>query len=137
VPPTSRPAVEPVWGVDPPLYPLPLTKNAGSLQSIKVCVHEVFINLKVPPWPSKGFSNPSKRKNFRGPQRRRKVAYNYSVSRKGTMSDLIFHVYKDDKVKAHNLTAEELETLIHSKQVKLGEDEILPLERSKNTEGSY
>jgi hypothetical protein len=23
VPPTSRPAVEPVWGVDPPLYPLP------------------------------------------------------------------------------------------------------------------
>ena len=62
---------------------------------------------------------------------------NYSVSRKETMSDLIFHVYKDDKVKAHNLTADELETLIHSKQVKLGEDEILPLERSKNTEGSY
>lgn len=60
-----------------------------------------------------------------------------SVSRKGTMSDLIFHVYKDDKVKAHNLTADELETLIHSKKVKLGEDEILPLERSKNTEGSY
>jgi hypothetical protein len=52
------------------------------------------------------------------------------------MSDLIFHVYKDDKVKAHNLTADELETLIHSKQVKLGEDEILPLELSKNTEGS-
>ena len=62
---------------------------------------------------------------------------NYSVSRKDIMSDLIFHVYKDDKVKAHNLTADELETLIHSKQVKLGEDEILPLELSKNTEGSY
>jgi len=62
---------------------------------------------------------------------------NYSVSRKTIMSDLIFHVYKDDEVKAHNLTAEELETLIRSKQVKLGEDEILPLELSKNTEGSY
>jgi hypothetical protein len=59
------------------------------------------------------------------------------VSRKGTMSDLIFHVYKDDEVKAHNLTAEELETLIHSKQVKLGEDEIELLELSKNTDGSY
>jgi len=53
------------------------------------------------------------------------------------MSDLIFHVYKGKEVKAHNLTADELETLIHSKQVKLGEDEILPLELSKNTEGSY
>jgi len=64
------------------------------------------------------------------------------VSRKGMMSseaskDLIFHVYKDNEVKAHNLTVEELETLIHSKQVKPGEDEILPLELSKNTEGSY
>ena len=53
------------------------------------------------------------------------------------MSDLIFHVYKDDKVKAHNLTAEELEKLIHSKKIKLGEDEIEVLELSKNTEGSY
>ena len=53
------------------------------------------------------------------------------------MSDLIFHVYEDNKVKAHNLTAEELETLIRSKEVKLGEDEILGLELSKNTEGSY
>jgi hypothetical protein len=53
------------------------------------------------------------------------------------MSDLIFHVYKDNKVKAHNLTADELETLIHSKKVKLGEDEILPLERSKEIDASY
>jgi len=53
------------------------------------------------------------------------------------MSDLIFHVYKDDKVKAHNLTADELETLIHSKKVKPGEDEILPLEISSETHGSY
>jgi hypothetical protein len=60
-----------------------------------------------------------------------------SVSRNSTMSDLIFHVYKDDKVKAHNLTVEELETLINSKKVKLGEDEIEMLELSKNTEGSY
>jgi len=60
-----------------------------------------------------------------------------SVSRKGTMSDLIFHVYEDNKVKAHNLTADELETLINSKKIKLGEDEIVPLELSKNTEGSY
>ena len=60
-----------------------------------------------------------------------------SVSRKETMSDLIFHVYEDDKVKAHNLTAEELETLINSKKVKLGEDEIVPLERSTDTHGSY
>ena len=64
-------------------------------------------------------------------------AYNYSVSRKGTMSDLIFHVYKDKEVKAHNLTADELETLINSKKVKLGEDEIVPLERSKDLNGSY
>jgi len=61
----------------------------------------------------------------------------YSVSRKGTMSDLIFHVYKDDKVKAHNLTVNELESLIDSKKVKLGEDEIEVLELSKNTDGSY
>ena len=47
-----------------------------------------------------------------------------SVSRKETMSDLIFHVYKDDKVKAHNLTVNELESLIDSKKVKLGENEI-------------
>ena len=60
-----------------------------------------------------------------------------SVSRKGIMSDLIFHVYEDDKVKAHNLTADELETLINSKKIKLGEVEIEPLELSKNTEGSY
>ena len=60
-----------------------------------------------------------------------------SVSRKGVMSDLIFHVYEDDKVKAHNLTAEELETLINSKKVKLGKDEIVPLERSTDTHGSY
>ena len=53
------------------------------------------------------------------------------------MSDLIFHVYKDDEVKAHNLTADELETLINSKKIKLGEVEIEPLELSKNTEGSY
>ena len=53
------------------------------------------------------------------------------------MSDLIFHVYKDDKVKEYNLTVEELETLIRSKKVKLGEDEIEVLELSKNTEGSY
>ena len=53
------------------------------------------------------------------------------------MSDLVFHVYKDKQVKAHNLTADELETLINSKKVKLGEDEIVPLELSKNTEGSY
>jgi len=53
------------------------------------------------------------------------------------MSDLIFHVYEDDKVKAHNLTADELETLINSKKVKLGEDEIVPLERSKECDGSY
>ena len=53
------------------------------------------------------------------------------------MSDLIFHVYKDDTVKAHNLTAEELETLINSKKVKIGEDEILPLERSKEIDASY
>jgi hypothetical protein len=53
------------------------------------------------------------------------------------MSDLVFHVYKDDKVKAHNLTADELETLIDSKKVKLGEDEIIPLELPKNTDGSY
>ena len=53
------------------------------------------------------------------------------------MSDLIFHVYEDNKVKAHNLTADELETLINSKKVKLGEDEIIPLELSKNTDGSY
>ena len=80
------------------------------------------------PWPSK---------NFRGPQSRRKVAAKYSVSRKETMSDLIFHVYKDDKVKAHNLTVNELESLIDSKKVKLGEDEIEVLELSKNTDGSY
>lgn len=53
------------------------------------------------------------------------------------MSDLIFHVYKDNKVKAHNLTVNELESLINSKKVKLGEDEIEVLELSKNTEGSY
>ena len=53
------------------------------------------------------------------------------------MSDLIFHVYKDDKVKAHNLTVNELESLIDSKKVKPGEDEIIALELSKNTEGSY
>ena len=53
------------------------------------------------------------------------------------MSDLVFHVYKDDKVKAHNLTVNELETLILSKKVKLGEDEIEVLELSKNTDGSY
>jgi len=53
------------------------------------------------------------------------------------MSNVMYHNNKDDNVKAHNLTAEELETHIHSKQVKLGEDEILPLELSKNTEGSY
>jgi hypothetical protein len=76
-------------------------------------------------------------KKFRGPQRRPGFAYNYSVSRKGIMSDLIFHVYKDDKVKAHNLTVNELESLIDSKKVKLGEDEIIALELSKNTEGSY
>lgn len=61
-----------------------------------------------------------------------------SVSRKGTMSDLIFHVYeKDNKVKAHNLTVDQLEELIISKKVNIGEDEIQPLELSKNTEGSY
>jgi len=60
-----------------------------------------------------------------------------SVSRKETMSDLIFHVYKGDKVKAHNLTVNELESLIDAKKVKLGEDEIEVLELSKNTEGSY
>ena len=89
---------------------------------------------------AKSFRGPQK--NFRGPQRRHRIALGEtliinSVSRKETMSDLIFHVYKDKEVKAHNLTADELETLIHSKQVKLGEDEILGLELSKNTEGSY
>jgi hypothetical protein len=59
------------------------------------------------------------------------------VSRKGTMSDLIFHVYKDDKVKAHNLTVDQLEDLIISKKVNIGEDEILPLELSSETNGSY
>ena len=89
---------------------------------------------------AKSFRGPQK--NFRGPQRRHRIALGEtliinSVSRKETMSDLIFHVYKDDKVKAHNLTVEELETLIRSKEVKLGEDEIVPLERSTDTHGSY
>ena len=54
------------------------------------------------------------------------------------MSDLIFHVYeKDNKVKAHNLTVDQLEDLIISKKINIGEDEIQPLELSKNTEGSY
>jgi len=53
------------------------------------------------------------------------------------MSDLIFHVYENNKVKEHNLTTEELRTLIITKKVKPGEDEILPLELSKETEGSY
>ena len=53
------------------------------------------------------------------------------------MSDLIFHVYEDNTVKAHNLTADELETLIRSKKVKLGEDEIEVLEKSSDTHGSY
>ena len=53
------------------------------------------------------------------------------------MSDLIFHVYENNKVKRHSLTADQLETLINTKEVKLGEDEILPLVRSGETEGSY
>jgi len=53
------------------------------------------------------------------------------------MSDLIFHVYENNKVKEHNLTTEELRTLIISKKVKPGEDEILPLELSKEIDGSY
>lgn len=53
------------------------------------------------------------------------------------MSDLIFHVYENNKVKQHSLTADQLETLINTKEVKLGEDEILPLVRSGETEGSY
>jgi len=53
------------------------------------------------------------------------------------MSDLIFHVYEDNKVKAHNLTVDQLEDLIISKKVNIGEDEILPLELSSETDGSY
>ena len=53
------------------------------------------------------------------------------------MSDLIFHVYKDKEVKAHSLSVDELEELIISKKVKLGEDEIVPLENEKNQEASY
>lgn len=53
------------------------------------------------------------------------------------MSDLVFHVYNNNKVKAHNLTVDELEELIVSKKVNFGEDEIQPLELSKDTEGSY
>jgi len=60
-----------------------------------------------------------------------------SESRRTTMSDLIFHVYENNKVKEHNLTTEELRALIITKKVKPGEDEILPLELSKETEGSY
>ena len=62
---------------------------------------------------------------------------NYSVSLKRTMSDLVFHVYKDNQVKAHNLSVDELEDLIISKKVKLGEVEIEPLEVEKNQEASY
>ena len=53
------------------------------------------------------------------------------------MSDLVFHVYKDNQVKAHNLSVDELEDLIISKKVKLGEVEIEPLEVEKNQEASY
>ena len=53
------------------------------------------------------------------------------------MSDLIFHVYKNNKVKEHNLTVDQLEELIVSKKVNIGDDEIQPLELSKDTEGSY
>jgi hypothetical protein len=60
-----------------------------------------------------------------------------SVSLKGTMNDLIFHVYEGKEVKAHSLTVDQLEDLIISKKVNIGEDEIVPLELSKDTEGSY
>ena len=53
------------------------------------------------------------------------------------MSDLIFHVYKDDKVKAHSLSVDELEELIISKKVNIGEDEIQPLELERDQEASY
>ena len=86
----------------------------------------ISVALKKFPWATKG----AQRSKHLG-------RISNSVSRKETMSDLIFHVYKDDKVKAHNLTVNELESLIDSKKVKLGEDEIEVLELSKNTEGSY
>ena len=86
--------------------------------------------------PQRGFQIHPKEKNSVG-HKDAVGSINYSVSRKESMSDLIFHVYKDDKVKEYNLTVEELETLIRSKKVKLGEDEIEVLELSKNTEGSY
>ena len=53
------------------------------------------------------------------------------------MSDLVFHVYKDNEVKAHSLSTDELEELIISKKVNIGEDEIQPLELEKNQEASY
>jgi hypothetical protein len=53
------------------------------------------------------------------------------------MNDLIFHVYEGKEVKAHSLTVDQLEDLIISKKVNIGEDEIVPLELSKDTEGSY
>lgn len=54
------------------------------------------------------------------------------------MSDLVFHVYKDKKVKAHSLSVDELEDLIISKKVNVGEDEIVPLEQeSGGEEASY
>jgi hypothetical protein len=80
---------------------------------------------------------PQYKKNFRGPQNEPEVDISNSVSRREPMSDLIFHVYENNKVKQHSLTADQLETLINTKEVKLGEDEILPLVRSGETEGSY
>ena len=59
------------------------------------------------------------------------------MSLKTRMSDLIFHVYKNNKVKEYNLTVDQLEDLIISKKINIGEDEIQPLELSKDTEGSY
>jgi len=53
------------------------------------------------------------------------------------MRDLVFHVYKDNQVKAHNLSVDELEELIISKKVNIGEDEIQPLELERDQEASY
>ena len=62
-----------------------------------------------------------------------------SVSRKGTMSDLIFHVYQkgSNNVRLHSLSVDELEDLLRSEKIKLGEVEIETLVQEKGEEASY
>ena len=55
------------------------------------------------------------------------------------MSDLIFHVYQkgSNNVRLHSLSVDELEDLLRSEKIKLGEVEIETLVQEKGEEASY